>query len=249
MTRFVSPLVKKVPDFPPFLQANSPHLKKRNLLKQSTKFVIKCYINSHYKLQIVLSPFTLTPKPKINMNLKSGKSIQLICLAFLCTIFSQALMFIKADDELIARLCSATSYPNTCSNCLNSDPSSKTATDTGLVRISMLCAANDMNTLFQDTFIYQGNTTESTMKDALNYCLNQFEDAENKINNVSDEVQRRDFDGAKQRINDEILAEVVSCTNFLHSKGLPVPEIVSNDIDTVDRDWNIVMEILGSLKS
>ncbi|KNA13788.1 hypothetical protein SOVF_113580 [Spinacia oleracea] len=176
----------------------------------------------------------------------SSKSVK---LAFLCIIFSiQSLTLIKADEALITKLCSSTSSPKVCTNCLESDPSSKTANDVGLVDISMICATKDMDILYQDSFRYQGNTTDPATKEALNQCLDQFEDAKTKVNQISDTVHSRDFNLAQQ-LSNKVSQQVMSCNQFFQAKGVPMPDVVANDLSTVSGDWIIVMDILGSLKS
>uniref|UniRef100_A0A803MFX5 Pectinesterase inhibitor domain-containing protein n=1 Tax=Chenopodium quinoa TaxID=63459 RepID=A0A803MFX5_CHEQI len=156
----------------------------------------------------------------------SAKSLIPVHFAILCIFSFQALIFIKADDGHIARVCSKTIDPKACTDCLRSGSSSENATDVVFIENSMLCATNAIDLLFQDTFRYQGNTTDSTIKQTLNDCLDQFEIAKGKVDHISDVVKGKDFSLARNLCNG-VVDQIGSYTKLFQSKGISVPVIVS----------------------
>lgn len=155
----------------------------------------------------------------------------------------------KADEALIKKLCDATPAPEVCQSCLESDPSSKSADETGLAEKSLTCVADDLNLLSQNTLSCQQNTTDGNMKFALGVCLDwRFEFAKDYIKIVSPMIMDRNLEMARGMTEVQIMGHVTSCASFVQSKGLQVPAVVSKGIADVARDCQILMGILDSMK-
>ncbi|KAJ8449060.1 hypothetical protein Cgig2_004115 [Carnegiea gigantea] len=156
----------------------------------------------------------------------------------------------KADEALIKKLCDATPAPEVCQSCLESDPSSKSADETGLAEKSLICVANDLNLLSQNTLSYQQNTTDRNMKFALGVCLDwRFEFANDYVKIVSPMIMDRNLEMARGMTEVQIMGRVTSCASFVQSKGLQVPAVVSKGIADVARDCQILMGILDSINT
>ncbi|XP_028793006.1 uncharacterized protein LOC114748721 [Neltuma alba] len=81
-----------------------------------------------------------------------------------------------SDESLISTLCSKTEEPVICRECVQADPSSKSANGQGLALIAIACAERDTTFLRRHSsfFRMQGHY-DSAIKASVIYCLKLFE--------------------------------------------------------------------------
>lgn len=174
-----------------------------------------------------------------------------LSLSHLLTLFSLLITFlvVKSDEDLIGKLCSKTEEPVICRDCLNSDPSSKTADAHALALIAINCAQMDTYKTYRDVFKLYSETPDKTqLKEFLNQCSSRTVDAAGNFDSVHRYAAALDYDSAKIVINENILPQVNYCIKqFDQAPTLPVPKEVLAGTTAVNQDCKNVLEILNSI--
>ncbi|KAK9669540.1 hypothetical protein RND81_13G137900 [Saponaria officinalis] len=176
------------------------------------------------------------------------ETTQVITLVLL-TISLQNPRLVNGDDDLVTRLCKATTSYTGCRDCMVSVPGGVTTTDTGVLETVMTCATRAMDGLYQEAYAYQSKATDPALKDALDVCLDRNEATRPSMNEVVSKVRSRDFNSAKAIIISQILAVVNTCADDAKSKRVQLPLVVSNELEIVNDVWDgLVLKMLDSLR-
>ena len=164
------------------------------------------------------------------------------------TLSCQPFTLVRADDNLINSLCSKADFPSICSDCLTSDPSSKTADAPELSIIAISCAQKEANLLYEDLSSQYESAPESPLKTILGDCAERTLEARNDFESVLQSVSVRDYGGAKGIVINLIQPLVDSCTgHFSDFPDIPIPADVAAGIQEVTFHCKNVEAILSNI--
>ncbi|KAF4352635.1 hypothetical protein G4B88_008804 [Cannabis sativa] len=128
-----------------------------------------------------------------------------LVLLTLSQFFHQHPHLVKADTKLIENLCHATEVPDTCIQCLQSDPYAEFATDIELAIIMMTCIRNHADTLQVNMEDTANNSKIKSTKSVYNGCVKAYMGAKKDLNTATEHLQNYEFDKAEKYVDQAMI--------------------------------------------
>ncbi|OVA11511.1 Pectinesterase inhibitor domain [Macleaya cordata] len=174
-----------------------------------------------------------------------------LVIFFSCSSTQPIIVFVNGNDALIGTVCSKTVEPVICSECLKSDPKSKSADVRGLAGIANNCAATDANQLYEETYNFTQTVKDPTLKDIAEGCTIQFLLGKDDFHGVQNNLDVKAYEEAKSILINQILPKINYCIDQFDKKPkLQMPpkllagtNIVKNGIDVMIGILNYLISI------
>ncbi|KAB1216571.1 Cell wall / vacuolar inhibitor of fructosidase 2 [Morella rubra] len=178
----------------------------------------------------------------------SSVFLSVLCMIFI--LFCQPFPPAKSDENLIESLCSKTEEPVICSDCLNSDPTSKAADAHALGLIAVRCAEYDATQLYEVVSNLSLNISGGTpFKTVLDGCSEKMLEAKDDFTGVLRSAEAMDYSTAKGIITDQIQPLANWCLDQFDKLPdlLPVPSMVLAGTEAVNQDCKILLGMLDNI--
>ncbi|KAF4365667.1 hypothetical protein F8388_007500 [Cannabis sativa] len=153
-----------------------------------------------------------------------------LVLLTLSQSFHQHPHLAKADTKLIENLCHATEVPDTCIQCLQSDPYAEFATDIELAIIMMTCIRNHADTLQVNMEDTANNSKIKSTKSVYNGCVKAYMGAKKDLNTATEHLQNYEFDKAEKYVDQAMIKHLVCCGDIQNNKNITISTEVAYEM-------------------
>ncbi|KAJ0099051.1 hypothetical protein Patl1_20382 [Pistacia atlantica] len=175
----------------------------------------------------------------------------LLLLTLSPTFFLHPQNLANADDALIEQQCRQTDAPETCLQCIKSDPEAAKKADKPETIATMLVTC-----LSDDAEILEGNmsTLASSVSEDKNFkgtcedCSKCYHQAKTKLTSAMDELKKGDYDEANHIVVSALInSRMVSCGLKIQSYKSKVPDDVLNKMRIYAQLSGVAMNIIDRL--
>ncbi|KAL9239470.1 hypothetical protein vseg_013789 [Gypsophila vaccaria] len=156
---------------------------------------------------------------------------------------------ISSDDALINRMCSATSVPIECKDCMTrSGYAGGITEETHVAQIMLFCADSGAKNLSVITKELADNTTNVPLKDLLNRCYRDIDQSRLSVGDIRSRIVSKSYTIARDMISTLIIDRFSFCAHNFRVSGFDMPAPMFGMFVLVTSDFELTNQLLSIAK-
>ncbi|KAI4333323.1 hypothetical protein L6164_018151 [Bauhinia variegata] len=167
-----------------------------------------------------------------------------LLLLFLSSPF---IKHIAADSQLIQKECNKSDTPETCLNCVNSDPGSQKADSLGIAAIVLNCISNHAETMDAGIRSLRSKTEDRQLRRFCLQCEEGYKTVKGDIASAKQDLKTHNFDMASIAVSLSAALNTACLIRIAAYKG-EVPSEIMNEFKVFEELSKAADKIIEGLK-
>ncbi|XVF79508.1 hypothetical protein PTKIN_Ptkin14bG0228600 [Pterospermum kingtungense] len=174
----------------------------------------------------------------------SSKPSMLVVLLLLCiTSLEHTGKLVFADEKLIEQQCHNAEVPETCIQCLNSDPKGQEADKVRIAAIVITCLSNGSHVLAKNMSSLASSAQDKNLKSLFQDCEKGFIQAASYLSTAMDRLKSKDYDKTNHFVRTALEPEM-DCKQNVVSLTPSVPSDVLDEMRVYEELSDAAMRII-----